>query len=80
MSTYKILKESQYTNTYGGLSLIEFEGDQYIQMDDCMGEMFFGPLNSKQIEAFNALCGVGVSDIEVPYSDMCLSMSPTRKD
>jgi len=55
------IKESQFANTYGGLSLVRVtNGQQYLEMQDCFGPEYFGPLTEEQISAFETLC-------EVPY-------------
>ena len=50
---------SPFSNTYGGLNLVEgSDGNRYLQMDDCCGPDCFGPLTDEQVKAFHTLCEV----------------------
>ncbi|HET8688206.1 MAG TPA: hypothetical protein VFM18_16350 [Methanosarcina sp.] len=53
-----IISHSEFRNTYGGLDLIEKDGQKYLMMEDCFGPDYFGPLTEEQINAFNVLCKV----------------------
>lgn len=53
------IKESPFGNTYGGLTLVTGEdGKRYLEMEDCFGLDYFGPLNDEQVAAFYVLCDV----------------------
>ena len=57
---------SPFSNTYGGLSLNKNEdGDYYLQMDDCFGPDYYGPLTQDEVIAYHTLCGVKFADIQV---------------
>ncbi len=57
ISGKKIIKESPFVNTYGRLILVEDEnGDKYLEMGDCFGPDYFGPLSDEQVKAFYLLC------------------------
>lgn len=57
MSNWKLVKESPFGNTYGGLELHQDEGGLFfLRMDDPMGGSEFGPLTNEQVEAFHTLC------------------------
>ena len=51
----KEIADAQYGNTYGGLSLVERDGAEYLRMDDCLGPSFYGPLTCLQVAAFMLL-------------------------
>lgn len=57
---YVTVKCSQYGNTYGSLKMIhnETSGEYFLQMDDCFGPDFFGPLTEDQKLAFEVLLDV----------------------
>lgn len=47
---------SPFVNTYGGLSLVEGDdGNHYLEMCDCFGQNYFGPLTEAQKDAFFTL-------------------------
>jgi hypothetical protein len=53
------IQESPFSNTYGGLSLvIGDDGHRYLEMEDCCGPEYFGPLTDEQASAFHTLCEV----------------------
>lgn len=53
------IEASQYMNQYGGLSLVKMEnGDMCLEMEDCFGPDYWGPLTEKQVVAFHTLCEV----------------------
>jgi len=53
------VKESQFRNGYGSLTLFEGEDVQaYLIMGDPLACKYFGPLTSEQLEAFHTLCTV----------------------
>lgn len=56
--TYRTICESPFGNTYGALCLIERreDGKPYLQMGDCGGSEYFGPLTPEQVAAFTGLC------------------------
>ena len=55
----KTLKNSPFANTYGGLRLVENDkGQRLLEMEDCFGSDYFGPLTDEQVEAFEMLCDV----------------------
>lgn len=56
----KTIECSQYSNSYGGLSLVkDNNGDYFLEMEDCFGPEYFGPLTDDQHAAFYRLCDVG---------------------
>ena len=56
----KRIKDSQFSNTYGGLSLWIDEdlGEHYLKMEDCFGPDVWGPMTDEQVAAFHTLCEV----------------------
>lgn len=55
----KLIKSSQFCNTYGGLDLVEDdEGKHFLRMEDCFGPSYWGPLIVEQVRAFYILCAV----------------------
>lgn len=51
--------DSHFSNTYGGLGLIKATtGEHFLEMGDCMGPCYFGPLSEDEIKAFNLLVKV----------------------
>jgi len=53
----KFIRESNFCNTYGGLSLVEDEeGRRFLKMEDCFGPDYYGPMSDADVEAFNRLC------------------------
>ena len=54
----KVITESQYSNTYGGLDLVEINGEHFLELDDCFGPTLWGPLTGEQLAAFDALLEV----------------------
>ncbi len=53
------ISQSPFVNTYGGLSLIlGDDGQRYLEMSDCFGPDYFGPLTEEQVAAFYVLCEV----------------------
>ena len=52
------IKQSQFVNTYGGLSLVMRNGERFLVMEDCICDEYFGPLTDEQVAAFDALCEV----------------------
>jgi len=56
----ELILNSQFANTYGGLSLRKDvdTGKLYLQMDDCLGPEVWGPLTDEQVTAFHTLCKV----------------------
>ncbi len=49
---------SPFSNEYGRLSLIKVGDDYFLEMGDCFGPDYFGPLTQAQVDAFNTLRGV----------------------
>lgn len=55
----KDIKHSPFYNTYGGLELkTDSKGEYYLEMMDCFGPNYFGPLTAEQVKAFYLLCEV----------------------
>lgn len=53
------IQDSPFCNTYGGLVLVlGDDGHRYLEMEDCIGPEYFGPLTDEQVAAFYALCDV----------------------
>jgi hypothetical protein len=53
------LKDSPFANTYGGLVLVVAEdGQHYLEMQDCFGPSYYGPLSTEQLAAFHVLADV----------------------
>lgn len=59
-SEYREVEDSQFTNHYGGLALVRDVSNNlyYLEMQDCRGSEYFGPLKKKDIDAFYMLCSV----------------------
>lgn len=52
-----ILESSPFSNTYGGLSLVLGEDlEHYLEMEDCLGPDYYGPLTDEHVAAFMLLC------------------------
>lgn len=52
----KLVKESPFANSYGGLDLYQDdEGRYFLVMEDVSGGSEFGPLTDAQVEAFHTL-------------------------
>jgi hypothetical protein len=59
MKHYEREKMSQFGNTYGNLSIgTGDDGKKYLEMQDCFGPDYFGPLTDEQVSAFYLLCRV----------------------
>jgi hypothetical protein len=58
------LRNSNFSNTYGGLSLVQYKDKKYLCMDDCFGPSYFGPLNQEEISAFDILCRIPLAKKE----------------
>ena len=59
MNITKSIKGSPFCNTYGRLTLVlGDDGQKYLEMDDCCGPDYFGPLTEDQLVAFHVLCEV----------------------
>lgn len=59
MRKNETIKDSPFGNTYGGLSLVlGDDGQRYLEMQDCFGPDYFGPLTDEQVAAFYVLCDV----------------------
>ena len=60
----RVIRESPFANTYGGLSLVRDEKNQqfFLEMEDCFGPLYFGPLTEEQTNAFHILCQVPLGD------------------
>ena len=57
MKKVEILESSPFGNTYGGLSLVLGEDhERYLEMEDCFGPDYYGPLTDEQVAAFLLLC------------------------
>ena len=57
----KLVSQSQFSNTYGALSLFKgSDGQHYLRMDDCSGSTYWGPLSKPQLDAYHVLKGVPV--------------------
>ena len=53
---YQDVADSPFGNTYGGLTLVKGEdGNHYLEMYDCFGPDYFGPLTDAQKDAFFTL-------------------------
>lgn len=48
-------EDSPFGNTYGGLTLVTTDGGYYLEMGDCQGPDWFGPLTPDQVAAFRVL-------------------------
>lgn len=55
---FEKVKTSSFGNTYGGLSLVRQikTGDRFLEMEDCFGPEYHGPLTEEQVAAFLLLC------------------------
>lgn len=52
----KHISSSPFSNTYGGLKLFKgSDGQHYLEMYDCSGPAYWGPLSPEQVQAFNVL-------------------------
>lgn len=54
----KEIRSSPFGNTYGGLSMVEIDGELFLKMEDCFGPDYFGPMTPEQVAAFHTLCTV----------------------
>ncbi len=55
---FEFKKESPFGNTYGSLCMYEYNGRQYLHVQDCFSNGYFGPLTNEEIKAFDVLCNV----------------------
>lgn len=52
----KLISSSPFSNTYGALKLFKgSDGQHYLEMDDCRGPTYWGPLSTEQVKAFHVL-------------------------
>ena len=60
---HDVVKDSEFTNEYGGLSLVRFNDKLYLCMEDCFRDKYFGPLTNAQVTAFNLICDVQETNV-----------------
>ncbi|MPQ69478.1 hypothetical protein [Pseudomonas sp. MWU12-2323] len=52
----KLIASSPFSNTYGGLKLFKgSDGQNNLEMEDCRGPTYWGPLSREQVKAFHVL-------------------------